>query len=92
MISPYALERARAELSSKSLRQIQHETAETWGARALEAYRQYRVTGNKRWLLDGDEYAHEAAEHAALAALDGDAGPLDIIAQLAEARRISARL
>ncbi len=57
---------ARAELSKKSLRMIQRETAITWAARAVASFMSYKRTKNLQWLLDAEEYAHEAVEHAAL--------------------------
>lgn len=52
-------ERAIAELQTKSLDQIQVETAYTWAYRAWAAYK----LGLPH---DAVEYAHEAIEHAAL--------------------------
>jgi len=63
----FDLPKARAELAQKSLQQIQIETAYTWGARAIVAFRHYQETGNAQWLIDATEYAHEAREHGALA-------------------------
>jgi hypothetical protein len=67
------LQNALAELQQKTLRQIQRETAYTWSYRALAAYQLYQRTANAkgkmRWLLDSQEYAHEALEHAALAGM-----------------------
>lgn len=50
---------AEVELRKKTLRQIQYETALKWAARAMVAYRLGATD-------DAHEYAHEAAEHAAL--------------------------
>jgi hypothetical protein len=60
---------ADKELQRKTLREIQYETAIKWAGRALVAHRM----GNHD---DAHEYAHEAAEHAALTA---DVGLLDFI-------------
>jgi len=57
---------ALSELSHKSLRQIQFETAMVWYGRAVAA-----VTLGKT--ADAIEYAHESIEHAALS---GDIGLL----------------
>lgn len=57
---------ALSELSHKSLRQIQFETAMTWYGRAIAA-----ATLGKT--ADAIEYAHESIEHAALS---GDIGLL----------------
>lgn len=56
-LDPY-IERASAELTDRSLRQVQVETAMTWAGRAIAA----RMMGSP----DMVEYAHEAVEHAAL--------------------------
>lgn len=58
---------ATRELSVKSLARIQRETALTWAARAVAAYGFFQRTRVTQWLLDAEEYAHEALEHAALA-------------------------
>lgn len=50
---------AREELSEKTLRQVQYDTAFKWAGRAL-------VAGKMGLMEDAHEYAHEAAEHAAL--------------------------
>lgn len=55
--------KAVADLSSKSLREIQVETSLTWCARACAAAH----LGLPR---DATEYAHEAIEHAALSGND----------------------
>jgi len=61
--------KALSELSHKSLRQIQFETAMVWYGRAVAA-----VTLGKQ--ADAIEYAHESIEHAALS---GDNGLLQSI-------------
>lgn len=55
-----AIEAAQQELSKKSLRVIQTDTATKWLARAIVAQRMGKTD-------DVHEYAHEALEHAALA-------------------------
>jgi hypothetical protein len=57
---------ALSELSRKSLRQIQFETAMVWYGRAVAAMRLGKPS-------DALEYAHESIEHAALS---GDIGTL----------------
>jgi hypothetical protein len=74
MIPQLAVERAMAELSTKTITQIQIETANTWGARAVAAYYLYRETRRQHWLLAAADYANEAVEHAALAAMSPGAG------------------
>lgn len=61
---------AARELAHKSLAAIQRETALTWAARAVAAYRFFGQDKRLSWLLDAEEYAHESLEHAALS---GDA-------------------
>jgi hypothetical protein len=63
----FDVDRADKELRVKTLTSIQLETAATWGARAAVAYRFYAGTRDVSWLLDAEEYYHEAVEHAALA-------------------------
>lgn len=63
---PY-IEKAKGELSSKSLKQIQIETALTWTGRACAS----ALRGEHD---DAIEYAHEGIEHAALS---GERGLLD---------------
>ncbi len=63
-----ATAKAVEELSVKTNYVVQCETAVTWAGRALAAYSMYGHTGKLQWLFDAGEYAHEALEHAALAA------------------------
>jgi len=67
-LAPY-VDKARSELATKNLTDVQKETARTWAGRALVANEQGRV-------LDAHEYAHESIEHAALS---GDNALLDEI-------------
>jgi hypothetical protein len=79
------IESAMRELGQKPIAQIQRETAMLWTSRAFAAYVLYRRTGELRWLLDAEEYHHEALEHAALT---GD--PLlieDLLTRLITAKR-----
>ena len=56
---------AFAELRGKTKETIDLETAVTWGARAVAAWRMYQTTGDLGWRDQSREYAHEAIEHAA---------------------------
>ena len=55
---------ARAELTRKTKSQIDAETAEVWGARAVAAYETYHSTRSIGWLIVAIEFRHEALEHA----------------------------
>lgn len=63
------LEEAIQELSQKSYGQVQEETAWKWASRAAASYQNCLTAGNDTklicWTL-GEEYYHEAVEHAAL--------------------------
>lgn len=63
------LEAARKELKEKSLDQIQKETAYKWASRALAARELFDQ--DQQFILDYNEYVHEALEHAALVEDDG---------------------
>jgi hypothetical protein len=63
----FAPQDRRGELRVKPIALIQHETALVWEDRAVAAYRLYLEEGIRQWLLDGEEYYHEALEHAVLA-------------------------
>lgn len=70
-------QKALQELASKSLAQIQQETAYTWAYRAWAARylaKQYKARGDWANLLkltsDATEYEHESLEHAALSGND----------------------
>lgn len=68
------LEAAQAELKQKNYRQIQEETAWKWASRAAACYQNCvdgHVDSLSCWTL-GEEYLHEAIEHAALAEADQD--------------------
>lgn len=73
------VEEAVQELSQKNLNQIQTETAWKWASRAAASF-QNSLTAEKAkkfaCFACGEEYAHEALEHAAL--VDGD----DVISQI----------
>jgi hypothetical protein len=65
----FDLAKAQAELSQKTIDQIQIETAYTWGARAIVAMQAYLRTGDLYWFEDATSYKDEAIEHAALAGI-----------------------
>lgn len=73
------LNKARQELGEKNLQQIQTETAWTWASRAAVSFENCLVAkGSKKlacWSI-GEEYYHEALEHAAL--VEGE----DVIGQV----------
>jgi hypothetical protein len=85
MIDEVLLAEVRAELAQKAKAQIEAETADRWGARAIVAYERYAderdaarawptVDGETKalcWFAAGVEYEHEAIEHA------GEAGTVD---------------
>lgn len=75
MTAEQSQQRALTELQTKSIEQIQSETAYIWAYRAWAA-RELGLT------LDASEYFHEALEHAALTGSDDT---------LREVRRIGAR-
>ena len=52
------------EITEKSLDTIQRETAYKWASRALAAKELF--SENEQYILDYNEYLHEALEHAAL--------------------------
>jgi hypothetical protein len=68
------IDKSKAELSKKTLTQIQEETAYAWGARALGAFELWQKGTypnlSERFLADALEYRHEALEHASLAGPD----------------------
>jgi len=61
------VQQAAAERATKDIAMIQHETAITWASRAMASMAAYETGGRIQDLLDAEEYAHEALEHAALA-------------------------
>lgn len=70
----FNVEEASQELEEKSHGEIEKETAEKWGARAVAAYQKAQTGGSEdgvTWLRKGDDYRHEALEHAAMSEIDG---------------------
>lgn len=60
---------ARKELLAKSLGDIEHDTALTWGARAaacLDLAKDAIGEERTKWLRDAENYRQEALEHAAM--------------------------
>jgi hypothetical protein len=73
------LEKARKELSEKNLNDIQKETAVTWASRAAVSFENcLQSDGIKKvtCFAVGEEYLHEALEHAAL--VEGE----DVLSQI----------
>lgn len=75
-----AIARARSELTQKTAGEIQRDTAYAWAARALVAY-------DRGWIADANAYGDEAAEHAALAELEGYSGLVEEIVSALKAAR-----
>lgn len=57
---------ALLEVVAKDSRQIELETALKWASRCVACYHIYDTTGELIWLTRGDDYRHEALEHAAM--------------------------
>jgi hypothetical protein len=73
------LEKAKKELSEKNLNDIQKETAITWASRAAVSFENcLQSDGLKKvtCFAVGEEYLHEALEHAAL--VEGE----DVLSQI----------
>lgn len=66
VVGIYKSEESVKELDSKSIKDIQKETAEKWADRAEEAYKKAIAEKSIKWLLDAIEYSHEAIEHSSL--------------------------
>jgi hypothetical protein len=60
------VESALEEVSSKTDKDIEEETAWKWASRAVACYKNFVATNDKKWLLRVDSYSQEALEHAAL--------------------------
>lgn len=78
------LEKALAELKSTNYQQIQEQTAWTWASRACVCYNSCADQQDNRvrlacWAV-GEEYYHEAVEHAAL--YDGE---IDLVKAIRQA-------
>lgn len=66
-LKPY-VEKADKELSGKSLKDVQRETALVWCGRAVSTA--LRLEDSPECFQDAVEYGHEAIEHAALSGDD----------------------
>ena len=66
-LTPY-VEKANKELSGKSLKDVQRETALIWCGRAVSTA--MRIDYDPECFQDAVEYGHEAIEHAALSGVD----------------------
>jgi hypothetical protein len=66
-LTPY-VEKANKELSGKSLKDVQRETALIWCGRAVSTA--MRIDYDPECFQDAVEYGHEAIEHAALSGDD----------------------
>lgn len=60
------IDSAVIEVSTKSDKVLEEETAFKWASRACACYQRFCETGDKAWLLRADSYSAEALEHAAL--------------------------
>lgn len=63
------LEKARKELSEKTLSEIQKATAWTWASRAVVSFENVLLADKEKKVsvfMAGQEYLHEAIEHASL--------------------------
>jgi hypothetical protein len=65
------LEEARLEVSQKTLKEIERETAWKWAARAVAAYELW-VGGNRAMYHDACTYLGEALEHSVFADETGE--------------------
>lgn len=81
--------KARKELASKSLLDIERATAETWGARAAASYalslEERSMTARLRRFHEGENFRQEALEHGAMAEDMAFLGELQ--AEIADHRR-----
>ena len=64
---------ALREVTTKSEVALERETAKKWAERALACRKQYEKTGQIKWLLRAENYAHESIEHGALGGMDLEA-------------------
>ena len=68
------LEKAKKELREKSYDEIQVSTAWTWGSRAAASFKNVKSMDREAKVsafILGQEYLHEAIEHASLAKNEG---------------------
>jgi predicted GNAT family acetyltransferase len=64
--SPLDIQKGQKDIESKSLDEIQKDTAYTWASRAAAAYEKFEETKDPKWKIDAEEYRHEAVEHSSL--------------------------
>ncbi len=82
------VEAARQELQEKSMEEIQVDTAKKWAARAHVAFEIASYFGAEDrdnaigWFHVGEEYRHEALEHAALVESEESDGLLQAVRDL----------
>jgi N-methylhydantoinase A/oxoprolinase/acetone carboxylase beta subunit len=85
--------KARKELAKKTLEDIEHETAITWGSRAVASYQlAHEARGAAdavRRFAEGETYRQEALEHAAM--VEDEAHLVALIADEIGAEREPAR-
>lgn len=68
----FDVEGAKKEVQAKKETEIEVETAYKWASRAIACFELHKETELIKWLLKGEDYRHEALEHAALAKDGGD--------------------
>ena len=56
----------------KEEEEVEIETAYKWASRAIACFQLHAETKLTKWLIKGEDYRHEALEHAALAKDRGD--------------------
>ena len=63
----FDIEAAKKEVQEKEEEEIEVETAYKWASRAIACFKLHAETKLVMWLIKGEDYRHEALEHAALA-------------------------
>lgn len=66
-MSKFDIKAALKEVQEKDEEDIEIETSYKWASRAIACFQLYTETELVTWLLKGEDYRHEALEHAALA-------------------------
>lgn len=69
---PFDVDAAKKEVQEKQEEEIEVETAYKWASRAIACFQLHAETELVKWLIKGEDYRHEALEHAALAKDGGD--------------------
>jgi hypothetical protein len=84
------------ELRDKTLEDIQRETAWKWASRACAAFQkaseQKSLKDAVKWLLEAEEYKHEAIEHAALIDKEDNKLLKDIVHEIHEFQKKTVKL